>query len=1411
MEIRSDRSENRILAFSAFRLYILTAKVPSRLENSFHFLEIESIESKKSNQLTLIVDGKVIQFFSDNSSGDIDQIITHIGISLKNVFTSYPLERLFLKVDLQPVERLKTLTDNIRTMHKKDSGSCGGFTEMYQCMCDYHSQPLRDEVVWDIDTIYLSHDCRELRLQDFDHLSGKDLVPIIGALEHNTWFKQLNASNVKLSLEACNELIKVMKRNSVLEEINLSNTGIKIEFIQKFSLAITSNSSSQLNSLDISSNPLEDKALYHLMGALKHLSSGLSYFDISKTGISTKCLNKVGEMLAQSKNITVCLNTLKVNDNGQRGDDLLGLYNFLAQPSVISYLDLSSTDCTLDTLCEPLLRGCQNLTVLKASKTVFTHKKTKEVVIPNSWKQFFATACSLEYVDFSSCRLPSEALKELLIGISCNKSVKEMFLDVSSNELGGQGAAAISSCISQVKGIKTLDISNNGFDTEMKTVLLEVAKNPYLKSLCIGRNFFNIRPKNMPEVMNTIVQMLQEETCHLESFSIADSRLKADTTYIINVLGSNNSLLEIDLSGNIMGDFGARMLAKALLINTKLHKVLWDRNNVTATGFEDVAEALKKNMTLKQMPIPISDVAAALGMSLKKTEIALQKIESYLLRNNSPRRFASDQVYRLQQGFLISSSQQMIDRLVVQVQDTVNILKSCGTLEVYATEVKEAELLIEDANKSKLLLPGLHDISLKSQASENPISTQLKIMSSQVTDVFKESLQKTVEEMLNCAKNYCPVILTNQTFQKFIQDGCQSKLLSLPKDFSRDVLEGASVDIFNLASEINLSVAALISDSVVGEIIDSLTVTQKNLSNHLCLRKSGQYIDKTEKQVEDLQNKKENNIMVGESSVDSANRRRTILQRKNRPQSTIGAEFVATSNGMISESSGLAKIEENNAGITKGVSVDSNDFGDLSVSFQPLEHVTKARPKRGKVHRPTRPIHLQGSTELDDQPNNDPSSQNHVSYSAPVLDDKIKHQSANSDSNKKPEEPLSKNGGKKLQKKVKVDKDKDVKEVKKSSVFANMFKKKEEKKKSLSETIKTSSESGQDIVESKTLDTPSEVLLDNCVEPSTGPEQAGSAAPRAKLIVPPERVALLPPTKKVEAKSARLTVEEEYIYSEQKNDSKKDVEKKEEISKLPAGVKPTVLVGHNIIQEIKEKRFSKINTSSSNDVKIDTKPNVETNNNVREEQKSSKQTKEAPILEMQSDQQENVNKQANDIVQFRNSNSPVKRPMSSIEEHQPCENITKSMTTSTPELTFSDGLKARPAPPPKPRSKQLKRDSNPDENKDITEIKEDPSLVEAIPSEGIVYDSATLRLPVKEKIKRLSQALENKDNSNHSAHLSGAKEISLDTQLQDPKECERKSDDNDIKNLDENKILQKDTFDQHSNSSNQNKEDEIMV
>lgn len=56
----------------------------------------------------------------------------------------------------------------------------------------------------------------------------------------------------------------------------------------------------------------------------------------------------------------------------------------------------------------------------------------------------------------------------------------------------------------------------------------------------------------------------------LNSLSLADSKLKTDLSIVLNALGSNTSLTKLDISGNSMGDMGAKMLAKALQINTKL-------------------------------------------------------------------------------------------------------------------------------------------------------------------------------------------------------------------------------------------------------------------------------------------------------------------------------------------------------------------------------------------------------------------------------------------------------------------------------------------------------------------------------------------------------------------------------------------------------------------------------------------------------------------------------------------------------------------------------------------------------------------------------------------------------------------------------------------------------------------------
>lgn len=47
-------------------------------------------------------------------------------------------------------------------------------------------------------------------------------------------------------------------------------------------------------------------------------------------------------------------------------------------------------------------------------------------------------------------------------------------------------------------------------------------------------------------------------------------------------------------SGNGMGDAGARLLAKALQINTRLRTIYYDKNNITLQGYCDLAYALER-------------------------------------------------------------------------------------------------------------------------------------------------------------------------------------------------------------------------------------------------------------------------------------------------------------------------------------------------------------------------------------------------------------------------------------------------------------------------------------------------------------------------------------------------------------------------------------------------------------------------------------------------------------------------------------------------------------------------------------------------------------------------------------------------------------------------------------------------
>uniref|UniRef100_A0AAR2KM00 CARMIL C-terminal domain-containing protein n=1 Tax=Pygocentrus nattereri TaxID=42514 RepID=A0AAR2KM00_PYGNA len=919
VEVKGDKLESRILVSESvcggvrsggiLLCPILNSQVPCRSSVCCACVCMQLVVDYDKGQLCLKL----------SSNEEADEVIAQVGISIQEHCPGLNPVRVMKRLSLKPAERVASLQTLWDKNTSTDAGPCGAFSRMYWCVCDQLGLPYREEVQWDVDTIYLTQDTRELNLQDFIHLENRDLMAIVAVLEYNQWFTKLSLKDYKLPTDLCDQILRVVARSSRLEELVLENTGLKADFAQKLANALSQNPHSALHALNLANNSLEDKGLSSLSSPLGKLPSGLKHLNLSKNSLSTKGVNILAQALCANSSVSNTLTHLDLSGNTLRGDDLPNLWNFLGQPNSLQTLDLSNCDCSLDLVCSSLLRGSlKHLSVLNMSKSVFNLKKGKE--LPSSFKQFFNSAQALNTIIFSGTRLPLEALKALLLGLASNPNLKDISLDLSSCELRSAGSQILEGCIAEIPNIASLDISDNGLDSDLTTLLVWLAKNRSIRHLSLGKNFSNIKSKNLGQVLSSLVLMIQEEDSPLSSLSLADSKLKADLSIVLNAVGGNSSLTRLDISGNAMGDMGAKMLAKALQINTKLRTVIWDRNNVSAQGLQDVAAALEKNYTIRFMPVPIMDAALALKSSPEKTEDALMKMEQYLLRNHETRRYLQEQAYRLQQGIVTSTTQQMIDRLCVKVQDHLNSLRF-SERERVQEDMRTAERLVQDARNSKR------------NPWAGPIQERLQSMAGDISIVIDQQLQTLLVSMVDTAESVCPHVMRRADLRPVLMRASEGRM-SVPQTFiTSTLLEQSAVDIINKISEVKLSLASFLSDRIIDEILQSLSRSYSEthpLLSFIWCSCFSLYVKLT-----------------------PTSKRKSILFRMVRPVSVaFELEFdldkalehvpIHMEDLLLPPPPALVEAELENQ--------ESVCFSDLAETESPkLEHITKRRPRRKKT------------------------------------------------------------------------------------------------------------------------------------------------------------------------------------------------------------------------------------------------------------------------------------------------------------------------------------------------------------------------------------------------------------------------------------------------------------------------------
>lgn len=243
--------------------------MPTRIDHVFHYLDIQSVDSKVPTKFAIATSDKTYTFGdAGNFSSNADVILTDLSSAIKQIFPTVPLNYIIKKINIEPPERQSVFSDELRTQDPKTVGPCGGFSMQYACLCDFYNVPYREEVAWDVDTIYLSHDNKVLNLKDFDHLEPKDLMAIVSVLEYNTFFRGLKITHTKVSNETLDRILHVLRRSMWLEEVHLEALGLKYDFIHKLALAVMSNKNSALKSINLSHNPIEDKGKHSLKFSL---------------------------------------------------------------------------------------------------------------------------------------------------------------------------------------------------------------------------------------------------------------------------------------------------------------------------------------------------------------------------------------------------------------------------------------------------------------------------------------------------------------------------------------------------------------------------------------------------------------------------------------------------------------------------------------------------------------------------------------------------------------------------------------------------------------------------------------------------------------------------------------------------------------------------------------------------------------------------------------------------------------------------------------------------------------------------------------------------------------------------------------------------------------------------------------
>ncbi|XP_062393464.1 LOW QUALITY PROTEIN: NACHT, LRR and PYD domains-containing protein 12-like [Sardina pilchardus] len=273
---------------------------------------------------------------------------------------------------------------------------------------------------------------------------------------------------------------------------------------------------------------------------------------------------------------------------------------------------LKHTNCKLKTLrlagCDLQKDSCAVLaSVLQSENSLLKELDLSSNPLEDSGVRFLSvglehTNCKLEAMRLANCNITHNSC-EIVASVlqSTNSLIK---LDLGLNDLGDSGVDLLSKGSSPLCNLQTLRLAACKLSEKSCGIVATVLQSPNsLIELDLSHNVLR----------DSGVQLLSEGLssphCKLQTLRLADCKLTDKLCEIAaSILQSPNSLLQLNFSNNDLGDSGVQLLSKGLLSSNSM-QILWLADcKLTDKSCEIVASVLQSPNTLQQLDLSDNDL-----------------------------------------------------------------------------------------------------------------------------------------------------------------------------------------------------------------------------------------------------------------------------------------------------------------------------------------------------------------------------------------------------------------------------------------------------------------------------------------------------------------------------------------------------------------------------------------------------------------------------------------------------------------------------------------------------------------------------------------------------------------------------------------------------------------------------------